>query len=172
MSKKKTSPEQDTVQETPEKADNQELQEKESPEAKIEEIRGQLMRALADAENTRKRAQKEKEEALKFGMTGFAREILSVADNLERALESLKDSPASVREGVEMTQKQLLATFEKFDVRPINALGETFDSNLHQAVMEVEDADKPAGTVATVMQTGYTIQDRLLRPAMVSVVKS
>ncbi|USO01856.1 MAG: nucleotide exchange factor GrpE [Alphaproteobacteria bacterium] len=147
------------------------LDSEKSSEEEVEQLRNQLMRALAEAENVRKRALKEKEDALKFGMTGFAREMLAVADNLERALQSLSDSPAPVREGVEMTQKQLLSIFEKFNIKPVDALNQSFDAHIHQAVMEVEDATKTPGTVAMVMQTGYTIQERLLRPAMVSVVK-
>ena len=111
-------------------------------------------------------------------MVNFAKDVLSVADNLRRALDAI---PAEAKEnsdlaktltvGVEMTERELLGTFERYGIKPVAAQGERFDANFHQAMMEMEDSTVPAGTVVLVMQTGYKIHDRLLRPAMVGVSK-
>lgn len=146
-------------------------------EAKIAELKDQLLRTLAESENLRKRTQKEKEDAFKYAVTNFAREILSVADNFDRALMALEnkeiaeDIKAFV-EGIQMTQSQLSQIFEKFGIVKIQAQDVPFDSSIHQAVFEVEDGSKEVGMVAQVVQPGYMIQDRLLRPAMVGVVKA
>ncbi len=150
-----------------------------SPEEQIAELREKLLRALADSENTRRRAEKDKQEAAKFGMTKFARELLSVADNLRRAIEAI---PAEEREGasdvvknliagVEMTEKELLSAFTKFSIQRVDSRGEKFDPNRHQAVAEIPGTGQPNGTVVEVFQVGYVMEDRLLRPAMVTVAK-
>jgi molecular chaperone GrpE len=147
-------------------------------EAQLAEIKNESLRYLADAENTRRRAAKEKEDTVKYAVTKFAREILDVADNLQRALQAAQAdktdaSPAikNLMTGVEATERQLISALERAGIRKIDPLGKMFDPNLHQVMMEVEAADKPPGTILQVMQPGYTIHDRLLREAMVTVAK-
>lgn len=145
-------------------------------EKTVADLKDQLLRSLADIENTRKRAAKEKEDALKYGITNFARELLAVSDTFERALSALnqktlsEDMKAFV-DGIVMTQNQLINIFQKFGIQAIETEGKSFDSSYHQAVFEVEDDDKEPGTIAQVIQKGYMLEDRLLRPAMVGVVK-
>jgi molecular chaperone GrpE len=155
----------------------------ESPEARIQaleaelaQIRDQHLRALADMENLRRRAQREVEDAGKYAVTKFARDVLAVSDNLERAAQAVPpekrgDDPLvdQLAQGVDMTLSSFRQTLETHGIRRVDPLGERFDSKLHQAMMEVEDRTKPAGTVVQVLQTGYVIADRLLRPAMVAV---
>lgn len=147
-------------------------------QAEAAALKDQLLRALAETENVRRRAARDKDDAAKFAMAGFAREVLGVADNLSRALEaispeSLEKDPAlkTLFDGVQATQRQLDTAFEKQAIKKVWPLGEKFDSNLHQAMFEVPGTDKPAGTVVQVLQAGYTLHDRLLRPAMVGVAK-
>jgi molecular chaperone GrpE len=148
-------------------------------EAEVARLKDQVLRSMAEAENTRRRAQREIEDNNKYAVSNFARDILPVADNLRRALDGI---PAEVRatdeklakfaEGVELTERELLSMLERHQVKRVDPLGQPFDHNLHQAVMQVETADKPAGTVVQVLQSGYTIHGRLLRPAMVAVAKA
>jgi molecular chaperone GrpE len=147
-------------------------------QAEAAALKDQLLRALAETEKVRRRAARDKEDATKFAMAGFAREVLGVADNLSRAIEaispeSLEKDPAlkTLFEGVQATQRQLDTAFEKQAIKKVWPLGEKFDSNLHQAMFEVPGTDKPAGTVVQVLQAGYTLHERLLRPAMVGVAK-
>ena len=133
---------------------------------------------MAETENTRRRLQKERDEAGKYAISGFAKEILNVADNLSRALESipegaLEDDEAlkALADGVQLTSDDLAAMMERQGIRKVDPLGEKFDHNLHQAMMQVEGSGQPAGTVAQFLAPGYTIHDRLLRPAMVGVAK-
>ena len=141
------------------------------------ELKDRMLRALADAENTRRRAERERDEGRQYAVTSFARDMLSVADNFQRALDSLPpDARAdlsaqakAVIEGIEATERQLLGVLERHGVRKIDAVGAKFDPHLHQAIAEVSGEGKPAGTVMNVVQTGYVIADRLLRPAMVTV---
>jgi molecular chaperone GrpE len=147
-------------------------------EAEIAEIKDKLLRALAETENVRRRAEREREDTAKYAVTGFARDMLSVADNLGRALtaiapESRGKDPSldALIAGIELTDRELTAIFERHGIRRVDPLGERFDHNFHQAMMEVEDATKAPGTVVQVLQTGYVIRDRLLRPAMVAVAK-
>lgn len=144
------------------------------------ELKDRLLRALAENENLRNRSAREMEDARKYAVTGFARDMLDVADNLRRALASV---PAGAREkdealgslmlGVEMTERSLLSALEKHRIRRVEPQkGDRFDANLHQAMFEVPTADLPAGSVAEVMQAGYVIADRLLRPALVGVAKA
>lgn len=141
-------------------------------------LKDQLLRTLAEMENLRRRAQREKDDAAKFGISGFARDLIPVADNLRRALEAVApetlegdEALKSLVTGVEMTERQLLGAFEKHGLKRIDALGQKFDSNLHQAMFEVPGTDQPHGTVVQVMQPGYLLNDRLLRAAMVGVAK-
>jgi molecular chaperone GrpE len=147
-------------------------------EAEVARLKDQALRALADQENTRRRAQREIEENSKYAVSNFARDILPVGDNLRRALDTI---PAEVKasdsalakfaEGVELTERELLNVLDRYGIQRIDPVGQPFDHNLHQAVMQVDDANQPPGTVVQVFQTGYTIQGRLLRPAMVTVAK-
>ena len=139
-------------------------------------LKERLVRSLADLENTRKRATRDRSEAEKFGGTRLARDILSVYDNLERALsnidETTKAQHEALVEGIEITQKDLINAFDKNGiVRLSPEVGEKFDPNLHQAMFETPIPGTAAGTVIQVMQNGFTINERLLRPAMVGVSK-
>jgi molecular chaperone GrpE len=146
-------------------------------EQELADSQDRLLRALAETENTRRRAQRERIDAERYSISRFAEGLLSVADNLRRALESLPESEAkddrtrSLLAGVAATERELLAAFERHGLKRIDAKGEKFDHNFHQAVFEVENSGQPAGTVVEVLQPGYVLQDRLLRPAMVGVAK-
>lgn len=142
------------------------------------ELKDRSLRALADAENTRRRAQRELNDARKYAASGIIKDLLNVSDNLQRALESvpagLKESDDQVKNlvvGVEMVAKDLLAAFEKHGVRKIEPLNEPFNHEFHQAMYEVENTGKPNGTVVEMLQPGYVMHDRLIRPAMVAVAK-
>ena len=143
------------------------------------EMKNRLLRALADMENLRKRTEREVADARQYGISSFARDILSVADNFRRALESIgpelrnSEEPAvtSLIEGVELTERDLQKALEKNGIRKIEPLGEKFDPNLHQAMYEVPDASVPSGSVVQVIQPGYVIGERILRPAMVAIAK-
>ena len=146
-------------------------------EAKVAEQQDRLLRALAEAENTRRRTQREREEATKYAVAGFAKDLLSAADNLHRALGSLPEAEVgdertrNLLAGVAATERELLSVFERHGIRRIDPMGERFDHNFHQAIFEAERRDKPAGTIIEVLQPGYVLHDRLLRPAMVGVAK-
>jgi molecular chaperone GrpE len=143
------------------------------------DLKDKLLRAMAEAENTRRIAAREKQDASQYAVTKFARDVLAVADNFERALallapEALAELEPKVRgviEGVEATERQLLQTLERHGVKAIETENAKFDPNLHQAIAEVPGGGRPGGTIVDVMQTGYVIGDRLLRPAMVTVAK-
>ena len=143
------------------------------------EMKGKLLRALADMENLRKRTEREVADSRQYGIASFARDILAVADNFGRALGTIGPevragadaTVASFIEGVELTEKELLRVLEKNGIRKIEPLGEKFDPNLHQAMYEVPDPSVPSGSVVQVIQPGYVIGERMLRPAMVAVSK-
>jgi molecular chaperone GrpE len=143
------------------------------------ELKDKLLRALAEMENLRRRTEREVVDARQYGITSFARDILTVADNMHRAMHALDEelrekADASVKallDGVELTERELLNVLEKHGVKKLDPAGEKFDPNLHQAMYEVPDSDVPAGTVAQVIQSGYVIGDRVLRPALVAVAK-
>lgn len=138
-------------------------------------LRDRLLRTLADAENTRQRAQRAAEDARQYAIADFARELLTVSDNLQRTIAAAEQHPpqtvedAALIEGVRATYRILQHTLERFGIRKIDALGRRFDPTLHEAVMEVDDESQPPGTVVRVVEDGYTIHDRLLRPARVFV---
>ena len=146
-------------------------------EAELAEYKDRLLRALAETENVRRRAQREREDASKYAIAGFAKDLLSAADNLRRALESLPESEAkdertrSLLAGVAATERELLGVFERHGIKRIDPKGEVFDHNFHQAIFEAERPDQPSGSVVEVLQPGYVLHDRLLRPAMVGVAK-
>ena len=151
----------------------------EALEEQVSELKDQLLRSVAELDNYRKRAEREKEQLRKFGIANFAKDLLSVADNLRRAVESgpsdLEGADESVKNlivGVEMTEKELLNALEKNGVRKIDPAGEKFDYNFHQAMFEVESDKEEPGVVMQVLQPGYAIEDRVLRAAMVGVSKS
>lgn len=143
------------------------------------ELKDQRLRALAELENTRRRAERDRQDASQYAITRFARDMLQIADNFGRALaacppdkrEGLDPQVKAVVEGVEVTERQLLSTLESYGVKIIDTTDAKFDPNLHQAVAEVPGEGKPAGAIVHVIQSGYTIGDRLLRPAMVTVAK-
>ncbi len=151
-------------------------------EAKREaaEFKDKLLRTLAEMENLRKRTEREVLDARVYGIAGFARDVLAVADNMHRALEAIgpelrETADAKVQaliEGVELTERELLKTLEKNGVKKFSPLGEKFDPNVHQAMYEVPVSDQPPGQVAQVIQAGYMIGDRVLRPAMVAISKA
>jgi len=143
------------------------------------EARDKMLRTLAEMENLRKRTSREVADARIYGITGFARDILDIADNLQRALDAvpaeMKESadPAlkAFIEGVELTERSLLNTLEKNGVKKFDPSGEKFNPNFQQAMYEVPDTSVPSGTVVQVVQAGYTIGERVLRPALVGVSK-
>jgi molecular chaperone GrpE len=159
-----------------------------TPEAQIEKLQQELaqmkdqwLRTVADGENIRKRAEREIQEARKYAVGEFARDMIGVAENLKRALECT--TPAAldaegagllktIYSGVDMTLKDLLSTFERYGLKRLDPKGQPFDHNVHQAVAQVEDVSVPAGNVVQVIQAGYTLHDRLLVPAMVAVAKA
>ena len=149
-----------------------------SIEEKLAEAQEQLLRTLADSENLRRRLEREKEDLGNYIVSNFAKEILSVVDNLQRAIKSIEDKKEDESafntfvEGIELTEKQLITSLEKFKIKKINTNNEKFDPNLHQAMFEIEGKNSEAGRISEVIQDGYTIGDRLLRPAMVGVFKS
>jgi molecular chaperone GrpE len=146
-------------------------------EAELADAKDRLLRALAETENTRRRAQREREDTQKYAITGFARDLLSPVDNLRRALESIPEAEItdprvrSLLDGVAATERELLGALERHGVKRIDPKGEKFDHNFHQAIFEAPNPDKPAGTIVEVLQAGYVLHDRLLRPAMVGVAK-
>ncbi|MFN4283582.1 MAG: nucleotide exchange factor GrpE [Alphaproteobacteria bacterium] len=144
-------------------------------QAELAEAKDRALRAVAEVENYRRRAEKEREDTAKYAITGFAREMLTVADNLRRALESqpadLPDSLKAFVSGVELTERELLAIFERAGIVKVDPKGQPFDHDRHQAMFEVEDPSQPAGTVVQVLQAGYVLKERLLRPALVGVAK-
>lgn len=146
-------------------------------EAEIVALKDQHLRALAEVENVRRRTTKEREDAVRYAAASVARDLLSVADNLRRAQESVPDVEGqsevvkTLIEGVAATERELLASFERNAIKQVSPLDQKFDHNFHQAIFEVENTGKPAGTVVQVLQPGYVLHDRLLRPAMVGVAK-
>ena len=150
-----------------------------SPEEQVSTLKDQLLRALGETQNVRRRADREKADASKYAVTNFARDMLTVADNLRRTLESENPSDAPTEgsdqaflEGVEMTERDLLASLDRHGIKQVSPMGKKFDHNFHQAMFEVETADQDPGVVVQVIQEGFVIGDRLLRPAMVGVAKA
>ena len=190
---KKNTPETDT-----EDMDNSEVITDETPEEEITETAGEtdaemaaeleqlqaenkklkedFLRAFADAENIKKRCAQEIEKNNKYAVSSFAKSLLTVADNLHRAIEAVaqnenKENCEALLKGVELTENELQKVFGKFGIAKMESLNKIFDPNVHQVIQEVEDPSKPAGTIIAELQTGYMINDRILREAMVVVTK-
>lgn len=146
--------------------------------AEVAKYKDQWVRTAAEADNIRKRSQREMEESSKYAVTGFARDMVEVLENLTRASASIPPEKRegnellkTLGEGVDLTLQDLLNIFSRYGITRIDPQGQKFDHNFHQAVVQVDRTDIPAGTVVQVVQSGYTIHDRLLRPAMVAVSK-
>ncbi len=145
--------------------------------AEVADLKDQLLRAVAEGENIRRRAAKEKQDASKFAIASLARDLLAVPDTLDRAISSIpedvraQEGVVNLIEGMELTQRQLLGIFERHGIKPIHPMGEKFDPNFHQAMFEAPDTGQPDGAIVQILQMGYVIGDRLLRPAMVGVAK-
>ena len=162
-----------------EQKDEQEAEAAPSVEKRLAETNDQLLRALAELENTRRRADRDRAEALKYGAASFARDMLGVADNLQRALnavaeldqDTLPDAAKSLLEGVAATERDLIASMGRHKVSAVSPMGEKFDANIHEAMFEAPGTGQPAGTVIEVIETGYMMDERLLRPAKVGIAK-
>ena len=177
-----------------EKAQNEELQEELQTDDKseiiepaiteaeeINDLKNQLLRTLADNENNRRRYEKEKEDLSTYIISNFAKEMLSVLDNLQRAIEvsskinteddKIDKNTLDFIEGVKLTEKQLTSINEKFKITKVDSLNSKFDPNMHQAMFEIENDEEEEGTILQVIQDGFKIEDRLLRPALVGVSK-
>jgi molecular chaperone GrpE len=146
--------------------------------AENQDMRDRLLRALADMENLRRRTEREKADTARYAISNFARDVLTVGDNLRRTIEHVPEEAASqdpalksFLDGVEITERELLNVLERHGVKRIEPKGQRFDPNFHQAMYEVKDPSVPEGTVVDVMQSGYAIGDRCLRPALVAVAK-
>jgi molecular chaperone GrpE len=150
-----------------------------SLDRELADMKDRLLRTLAEMENMRKRTEREVADARSYGISSFARDILGVADNMHRALQALDDelrakaddATKALLEGVELTERELMNVLEKNGVKRLEPLNQKFDPNRHQAMFEKEDPSVPSGTVVQVMQAGYTIGERMLRPALVAVSK-
>ncbi|MQP64078.1 nucleotide exchange factor GrpE [Niveispirillum sp. SYP-B3756] len=147
-------------------------------EAEVAQLKDQLLRSLAEAENIRRRAEREREDTAKYAVAKFAKDLLAVADNLRRAVEAVSPETraenagvSNLLTGVEATERQLEAAFDRAGITRMEALGQPADPNFHQIMMEMEGTDKVPGTVVQVLQAGYTIHGRLLREAIVGVAK-
>ena len=146
--------------------------------AEVADLKDRLLRAHAEMDNIRKRTDREKTEAHKYAVTKFARDIVTVGDNFQRAISTIppaaaeQDGPLkSLVEGVSMTERELINALERHGIKRMDAMGELFDPHRHQAVMEQQNDQVPSGTIVQVFQSGYLIEDRVLRPAMVVVAK-
>ena len=151
----------------------------ETTEDKLKAVEEKLLRAMAETENQRRRFEKERQEAFEFGGFNFARESLSLLDNIDRAITSFKNDDTlknnkdldKIIEGIEIVKKDLISIFKKNSIEMIECLNKKFDPNFHQAMLEIEDNTKETGTVIQEMQKGYMMKDRLLRPSLVGVTK-
>jgi len=167
-----SAPTEDVHKAEDENKENKEIEQLKAENAKLKDA---FLRTYAEAENVKKRCQQEIEKNSKFAIADFAKELLGVADNLQRAIDSVgeenKEQCAALLKGVEMTQAELTKVFAKFGVKKVESLGRVFDPNYERVVQEVEDKTKPAGTVIAELQSAYTINERILREAMVIVSK-
>jgi len=167
--------EEDPVEQKPSEEEPEEI----DPEQQIAELNEKMLRLAAELENTRRRAERDKSDALRYGVTGFARDMVSVGDNLTRALnaieetdrEGLSDNMVNLLEGVGATQRDLMAALQRNGVKPLVPEGEKFDPNFHEAMYEAPGTGQDSGTIIEVVEIGYMIGDRLLRAAKVGVAK-
>ncbi len=175
-----TSEKEEQVSELPKEKEEEEIAPEDLIEKLNEEItdlKDQRLRAIAELENFRKRAEKDQSDALKYGISNFAKEIINIRDNIERAQSSISEEAKnneaikSVIEGIDLIAQSVVSTFEKIGIKKIDSLNKKFDHNLHQAMMEIENDDLEPGTIVQELIPGYTLHDRLLRPAMVGVSK-
>lgn len=148
-------------------------------EAQLAQMKDQWVRAAAETDNVRKRAERDQQETSKYAASRFAMDMVGVLENVKRAAESLTEEKRSgndllktVGEGMDMTVAELIQIFERHGIKRIDPMGEKFDHNLHQAVVQVHVPDAEAGTIVQVVQCGYKMHDRLLKPAMVAVAKA
>ena len=156
-----------------------ELKKKETPEDKLKVTEEKLLRTLAEMENQRRRFEKERQDAFEFGGFNFAKESLSLLDNIDRAISSFKNDENlkknrdldKIIDGIEIVKKELVSIFKKNGIELIECINKKFDPNFHQAMLEVEDNTKETGTVVQEIQTGYMMKDRLLRPSLVGITK-
>jgi molecular chaperone GrpE len=142
-----------------------------------QKLKDDCLRAFAEVENTKKRCQQEIDKNNKYAISGFAKNLLSVADNLQRAIDAVDKEHADevcngLLKGIELTQDELTKVFSKFNIKKMDIIGTVFDPNFHQVIQEVEDKSKVAGTIIAEVQTGYMIHDRILREAIVVVTKA
>lgn len=151
----------------------------EGPEAEIADLKDKLLRALAENENTIRRAKREREDTAKYATANFARDMLTVSDNLGRAIEAIPESLQTADdtikaflEGINLTSRELLGLLERHGIKKISPLGEKFDHDQHEALFEIPTSDEEPGTVVQVIEDGFMIYDRLLRPAKVGVSKA
>ena len=159
--------------------ENAPIKKEETTEDRLKVLEEKLLRTLADMENQRRRFEKERQEAFEFGGFNFARESLSLLDNLDRAIASFKNDENLKNNkdldkfisGVEVVKKDLISIFKKNDIKPIECVNKKFDPNFHQAMLEIEDNTKDPGTVVQEIQKGYMMKERLLRPSLVGVTK-
>ena len=163
--------------ETIESEENKEAEVLEKLMEENAKLKDEYLRAFAEAENTKKRCQSEIEKNNKFAIANFAKNLLGVADNLQRAIDAASKEENNVAcenllKGVVLTQSELTKVFDKFNIHKMDIMGDVFDPNFHQVIQEVPDASKPAGTIIAEVQTGYMINDRILREAMVVVTKA
>tara|TARA_B100000029_G_C17222010_1_gene832088 strand:+ start:160 stop:759 length:600 start_codon:yes stop_codon:yes gene_type:complete len=162
-----------------EKEKSSDSDQQDTPEDKIKKIEEKMLRTLAEMENQRRRFEKERQEAFEFGGFNFARESLSLLDNIERAITSFKNNEAlksnkdldKIIDGIEIVKKDLVSIFKKNGIDLIECINKKFDPNFHQAMLEIEDNTKDSGIVVQEIQKGYMMKDRLLRPALVGVTK-
>tara|TARA_B110000438_G_scaffold197118_1_gene188643 strand:- start:455 stop:1036 length:582 start_codon:yes stop_codon:yes gene_type:complete len=170
----------ESLSENKEEANDKTVESKiESVEDKLKSTQDKLLRTLAEMENQRRRFEKEKHDAFEYGGFNFARESLSLLDNIDRAIISWKNDETlkqnkdlnKIIEGVDIVKKDLVSIFKKNDIEIIECINKKFDPNFHQAMLEVEDSTKDTGTVVQEIQKGYMMKDRLLRPSLVGVTK-
>ncbi len=140
-------------------------------EPTVEELKDQLLRAMAEVQNTKKRAEKEKADISKFSISGFAKDVLRIRDNLQLALKSNIQDTGAIVDGIKLTMSEMDNILGSYGIKIIDSMGKPFDPNFHQAMIEVETVDRKPGVIVQVMQEGFMIYDRLLRPALVGVSK-
>ena len=160
--------EKEAAEEAPVEEENSKLQND------YNKLRDDYIRLYAEMDNMKKRVQQETEKTIKFAISSFAKELLGVADNLERAISAMENDKESCKDllkGVELTQNELTKVFEKFGIKRFNHMGQKFDPNFERVVQEIEDKEKEPGTIIAELQAGYTIHERILREAMVIVAK-